>query len=33
MLLQGRNKYINLTEKYKEWNGEKESYYDGIIEI
>ena len=33
MLLQGRNKYLNLTEKYKEWNGEKESYYDGIIEI
>lgn len=33
LLKEGRFKYLNLVDKYKNWNGEKGSYYNGIIEI
>ena len=29
----GRNKYLTLVDKYKNWDGEKASYFNGIIEI
>lgn len=32
-LLAGRSKYLMLIDKFKNWNGDKASYYNGIIEI